>query len=473
MIFFQAEEHTAPAPVETEDVGRWRKIQHLERELANIKKQNEQFKFLLSRFDALKIAAAVVIFLVFVYALFLSRDSIQIFPNAGTAISEKGTQERVIVADFDSIGVNINLSGIIEPYSKVTIAAQTSGKVVRRAFKEGENVEKNDILYQMDTRDLARHVRTARVNYIELLERHTELAGWDSSLAVMQAKRKFALSKIAMNDEQKKLQETKKLFEKGIIPKVEYEKGLTTYKSAEFDFENARQSMDSELDKGNTDRLEILRLKLSNAREELEEVEARYEATLIRAPVAGIVMLPEHENGNIGRFKSEGDMVHDGDLVVTIGATESYLINTAIGELNVKNIAIGQQVDITGPGFQNIYLHGRVDWISPSTSVEDGNRYYPIRINITDVPDSQKSEIRLGMYAELSIHVKSFNNVITAPIEAVKFIDGEERLYILSEDGQVEERQIQVGFSTQDKIVVSTGLAPGEKVLISSGKIDY
>ena len=473
MIFFQAEKRTASAAAGNDDSVRVQNIQSLEKELAAVKRQNEQFKFLLGRFDALKIAAAVVIFLVFVYALFLSRNNIQIFPNTNTTISEEGTQDRIFTAALDSINVDINLSGIIEPYNKVTIAAQTSGKVVRRTFAEGENVGKDAILYQMDTKDLSRNVRTARVNYIELLERYDELAGWDSSLAVMQAKRKFALSRIAMNDEKKKLQETKKLFEKGIIPKVEYDKGLTAYKSAEFEFENAQQSLNSELDKGNPDRLEVLQLKLSNAKEELDEVEARYEATLIRAPVSGIVMLPEDENGKIGRFKSEGDMVHDGDIVATIAATESYLINTAVGELNVKNIAVGQQVEITGPGFRNISLHGHVDWIATNASVKGANRFYPIRINIADVSDSLKSEIRLGMYAEASIHVKSYKGIVTAPIEAVKFIDGEERLYILSEEGQVEERPIQVAYSTQDKIVVIKGLAPGEHVLISSNTSDY
>ena len=468
MIFFQAEANAAPALPVNGDYDKWQNIRNLEKELAHVKKQNEQFKFLLGRFDALKIAAVGIVFLVFAYALFLSRDSIKLFPNANTMISEEGTQDRVYVAGLDSMSVDINLSGIIEPYNKVTLAAQTSGKVVRRTFKEGDAVEKDAILYQMDTKDLSRNVRTARVNYIELLERYNELAGWDTSLAVMQSKRTFALSKIALNDEKKKLQETKKLFEKGIIPKVEYEKGLTAYKKAEFDFENAQQSLNSELDKGNPDRLQVLQLKLSNAKEELDEIEARYEATLIRAPVSGVIMPPEDENGKPGKFKSEGDMVHDGDLVATIGATESYLINTAVGELNVKNIAIGQEVDITGPGFQGFYLHGHVDWIAPNADIDGPSRYYPIRINIIDVPDSLKSNIRLGMYAKVSIHVKSFNNIVTVPIEAVKFVDGEERLFILNEDGEVEERPIELGYSTKDRIAVIEGLAPEEHVLVSS-----
>jgi len=102
----------------------------------------------------------------------------------------------------------IRLSGVLEPHSKVTIDAQTSGRVVKRNFNEGDYVQKNQILYQMDTKELAKNVRSARVKYIELLEEYNDLSKWDSSLVVMQAQRKFALSKISLNNEKKKLAET-------------------------------------------------------------------------------------------------------------------------------------------------------------------------------------------------------------------------------------------------------------------------
>lgn len=443
-------------------------VNRLKRELEETKKQNDQFNVLLNRFDLVKTLIAGLVFIIFGFALVFSKNSIQLFPRKSVRQPVQGVEGKIVTATLDSLTMGIELSGMIEPYNKVTIAAQTSGKVVRRNFNEGDYVQKGAILYQMDTKDLAKNVRSARVAYIELLEKYNQLAGWDSSLVVMQAKRKFELSKIALKNERKKLQETKKLFEKGIIPRVEYEQAMTAYKKAEYDYENAQQSLETEMDKGSQDKMQVLRLKLDNAKEELDEVEARYEATLIRAPVSGIVMRPELKSGRFSDFKNEGDMVNDGDLVATIGATESYIINSAIGELSVKKIKVGQKVVISGPGFRNIKLEGKVDWIASTATVEGNFRFFPVRISFSDVPDSVSKQIRLGMYAEMSIHTQDLKNVVTIPIEAVSYSDGKDKVIVVNEDGEYEERPVITGYSDRGKIVIKEGLKPGEKVVIGS-----
>lgn len=443
-------------------------VSRLKRELEETKKQNDQFNVLLNRFDLIKTLIVGLVFIIFGFALVFSKNSIQLFPRKVARQPVQGVAGEIVPATLDSLTMGIELAGMIEPYNKLTIAAQTSGKVVRRNFNEGDFVQKGDILYQMDTKDLAKNVRSARVAYIELLEKYNQLAGWDSSLAVMQAKRKFELSKIALKNERKKLQETKKLFEKGIIPRVEYEQATTAYKKAEYDYENAQQALETEMDKGSEDKMQVLRLKLDNAKEELDEVEARYEATLIRAPVSGIVMRPELKNGKVGDLKNEGDLVNDGDLVATIGATESYIVNSGIGELNVKNIKVGQKVVISGPGFQDKKIIGKVDWIASTATVNGNFRYFPVRISFSDVPDSVRKLIRFGMYAEMSIHTRDFKNVVTVPIEAVTYNDGQDQVTVVNEDGEYEQRLVTTGYSDRGKIVIKKGLKPGEKVLIGS-----
>ncbi len=443
-------------------------VNRLKRDLEETKKQNDQFNVLLNRFDLVKTLTVGLVFIIFGFALVFSKNSIQLFPRKVVRQPIQGVEGQIVTAKLDSLTMGIELSGMIEPYNKMTVAAQTSGKVVRRNFNEGDYVQKGDILYQMDTKDLAKNVRSARVAYIELLEKYNQIVGWDSSLVVMQAKRKYELSKIALTNERKKLQETKKLFEKGIIPRVEYEQATTAYKKAEYDYENAKQSLETEMDKGSADKKQVLRLKLDNAKEGLDEIEARYEATLIRAPVSGIVLRPELTNGSIGEFKNEGDMVNDGDLVATIGATESYIINSSVGELNVKKIKVGQKVAISGPGFRGVKIDGKVDWIASTATINDNFRYFPLRISFSDLPDSVSKQIRLGMYAEMFIRTQDLKNVVTVPIEAVSYNGGKDKVTVVNEDGTYEQRPVKTGYSDRDKIVITEGLKPGEKVLIGS-----
>ena len=440
----------------------------LQTELETVKEKNRELTKILSKFEFLKLAIAVFIFSIFLVLIFYSKNSIKILPTKGVADERQKVREEYVLARNDTMVIETDISGVIEPFSKVTIAAQTSGKVVKRNFQEGDYVPKGHILYQMDTKELAKNVRSARVKYMELLDEYTQLKDWENSLEVMQADRKYELSKISLNNERKKLEETKKLFEKGIIPRVEYDQALTSFKKTEYDYENEKQTLESKIDKGSPEKLEMLKLKLSNAKEELDEVEDRYEATLIRTDVAGIVMLPELENGKTGIFKDEGEMVNDGDLVATIGATEAYIINSVVGEMSVKKIKTGQKVLISGRGFQDVKLEGRVDWIASNATVDENYRYFPIRISIKGVPDSIRQEIRMGMYADAAILIDRLTDVVTVPVDALSQQDGQDVVFVKLDDDNFQVRPVKVGYSDLYKIVIKNGVEAGELVSIGS-----
>jgi HlyD family secretion protein len=442
-------------------------IMRLKKELAQSTVANKQLSVLFKKFDFLKIFAILAVFAVFASVMIFSKRNVKLFPETVGVSTNQEIDGIIVTAKLDTMEKNILLTGIIEPYSKVTIAAQTAGRVVRRRFREGDFVEKEEILYAMDTHDLAKNVRSARITFIELQDEYSKLAGWDSSLAVMQAKRKFQLSKIALDNERKKLEETKKLFDKGIIPRIEYEKEETGFKKAEFDYENARQGLDSEMEKGSAGNLEVKKLKLDNAKEELDEIEARYEAKLIRSPVSGIIMKPELKDGKVGEFKNDGDTVNDGDPVATIGATQTYLINSIIGELNVKELKTGEPVAITGPAFTGIEIAGEVNWTASTAEVRNGHKYYPVRISFSNIPDSLRRDIRIGMRAEVSLLAERLEDVVTVPIQAISFDNNSEKLFIVTEEEEYEEREVTVGFSDSKKIQIVEGVEPGERVLIN------
>jgi len=247
---------------------------------------------------------------------------------------------------------------------------------------------------------------------------------------------------------------------------VEYEQALTAYKKAQYDFEDAKQALETELEKGNEQALEVLRLRLSNAKEELDEIEARYEATLIRAPLSGIVMLPESSSGEKGSFKNEGDMVKDGDLVATIGATDTYIIRTNVGELSINYFKPGQKVIIGGPSLGHVKLEGKVEWIATNASTEGNLHYFPIRVSISDVPDNIRRMIRLGMIVQATIHLDEFVDVITIPIEAVSEKDGKNVVLAKNENGDYTVREVVVGYSDHKKIIINEGLVEGDEVII-------
>lgn len=449
----------------TEDELLGAKFEQLEQAYLLSEEQNQQLKRNLKRIEWLKIILTVTLFLLFGAAVIYTRQSV-ILPK--TSIQEKVEklgQHKIAKVIRDTLTQEIILSGTIDAHRKLTLTAQSNGKVIRKAFNEGDIVEKGHILYELDRKEISKQVRSARVQYIELLEKYNSLKNWDTSLEVMQARRKFELSKIALNDERKKLLETKKLYNKGIIPRIEYGQAQTAFKKLQYDYQNAKQSLEQIEEKGNPDKLEVLRLQLFNAREELDELERKHEAALVRAPVTGIVIRPTASNGAQLSFKNEGDMVRAGDLMATIGATDSYILSAVVGELTVNRLAVGQKAEIASHALPGIFLEGEVQWVATKASETNDLRAYPVRLVISTVADSVRKFLRLGILAEARIAAKEMPNVLTIPIESVFRYQGKNQVYVLDSTGQEQVKTIETGFSDNRRIVIESGLEAGDEVI--------
>ena len=430
--------------------------------------KNRDLERRLKRLEWLKIIVSATLFIIFAAIIFRTGQSTMLPKTPPPDFTTNAAQAQIVAAKRDTMIQAILLSGKIEPYRKETLKAQSSGTIIRKNFHEGQLVENGHILYELDRKELSQQVRSARVTYMELLERFNTLKNWPTSLEVMQALRKFDLSKIALNDERKKLNETKKLFNKGIIARIEYEQAQTAYKRLDYDFQNAKQSLEQIEARGNPEKLEVLRLQLFNAREELDELERQHEAALVRAPVKGIVMRPIDKSGSKFSFKNEGDRVEPGDLMAMIGATESYILSAAVGELSVKDIFNGQQARITNHNLNKIRIDGRVKWVA-TEAVKDRNlRIFPVQIVIPSVPDSLRDALPIGSLAEAEIKIGEIPNVLTLPVEAVFKYQGSDHICILDSSGGQHLIPVETGYSDTERIIINSGLTAGTSVLIQA-----
>ncbi len=464
IIYLRDDASYTPNTIESEILNR--KYDQLEKTFLKSEEQNRIYKHNLKRLEWFKILMTGLIFVLFGILMVNTRQSSNIPHSNLSILADDLAEGKTVKVQKEPFSKRIFLSGTLEPYQKIVLAAQSNGKIIRRAFKEGDIVEKDHILYELDRREQAKRVRTSRVNYMEILEKYNTLKSWETGLEVMQAQRKFDLAKIGMANERQKLDETKKLFNKGIIPRIEYEQAQTAYKSKEYEFQNAKQSLEQIEARGNPDKLEVIRLQLSNAREELDELERQYEATVIRAPVKGIVMLAVADNGSTVPFKNEGDMVHAGDLMAMIGATDSYVISTMVGELIINDIYHGQQVFVTSYALPGDTLLGEVQQIATSAVTENNLRHFPIRLVLTAVPDSIRKEIRLGMLAEAQIITDKIPDALTLPVSAIFRLDGISTVCVVDSTGKQEFVPVTIGYSDNEKVVIQSGISENSEVII-------
>ncbi len=67
-------------------------------------------------------------------------------------------------AEKRDISVTLSGSGTLEPADSYSVTSLASGEILSDSFEEGDMVEKDDVLYQIDTADAETSIRSAELN---------------------------------------------------------------------------------------------------------------------------------------------------------------------------------------------------------------------------------------------------------------------------------------------------------------------
>jgi HlyD family secretion protein len=72
------------------------------------------------------------------------------FATSAARRGEKATEVRIEAVDSRDLVASVTASGQVQPRTKVDVAADISGRIVRLAVKEGQMVRRGDFLLQID-----------------------------------------------------------------------------------------------------------------------------------------------------------------------------------------------------------------------------------------------------------------------------------------------------------------------------------
>jgi RND family efflux transporter MFP subunit len=247
-----------------------------------------------------------------------------------------------------------------------------------------------------------------------------------------------ALSAVARDSTN--LSRQQELFNLQLISQAELENARTAYLSSRAAYQNARSA-------------------LAASRQNLGY-------TQIRSPVNGVVTR---------RLASPGDVVGPGQPVFEISNLAGYEIRVNLPLRDWSQTIIGQQVDMRLSGSEGFLARGTVTRISPELDPVTG--LGEVVISVTD----RGPNMFPGVLVEARINVETKTNAVVIPRSAMvenvqTVIDPESNVIRLSRtfsafvsqgDTVAVRRDLQLGIQQGDRIEVLSGLAEGEKLIIT------
>jgi RND family efflux transporter MFP subunit len=189
----------------------------------------------------------------------------------------------------------------------------------------------------------------------------------------------------------------------------------------------------------------------------LQLVEDRISKTKITAPFDCTILT---RPVSVGQAVSGSGGVNSGTEVLTIADLSELIINAHVNQADVTRITPNQKVQIEVEAVAGLKLFGRVDRIAPQATIKNGIKGFSTRMI---VKNDEKSGVRPGMTANLTIPLQSADNVLAVPLAAV-FTDQGDRFVYVKQDEKFIRAPILIGVTDYDFAEVTKGLQGGEVV---------
>ena len=296
----------------------------------------------------------------------------------------------------DTIRQYVIASGKVEPRDEVLIKPQISGIISEVLCKAGDRVKQGDVI--------------ATVKVIP------EMGTLNA------AESRVTVARLSLDQTRKEFERTEALYAKGVVSQEEFEKGQTTLRQAEEEFQNAE------------DNLEIVKTGITNRYKDLSN-------TQIRSTITGMIL---------ATVADMGDMLFRGN----------------VDETDIGRLHAGMPVVLTIGAMQGTVLQATLEYISPKAADVNGIIMFEVKA-AAKIPESVF--VRAGYSANASIVTDSREGVLTLPESTIQFEEGKPCVYILtspeeSPEQTFEKRDVTLGLSDGVNIEIVSGVTETDKV---------
>lgn len=332
---------------------------------------------------------------------------------------------------------NLSLSGPISGTDSVDVVSNLHAEVLDIKVKEGDKVEKDQVIATIDATDIQKEVDIAQNSY--------DLAVSTLNEQQIAAENGYAKAVQDHQDAQANLDRTTVLFQGGSVSQLELEAAQKQRDEA------ARQLRTFTLKDGKPVANESYSLQVKNAEFELEKKKTNLENTEIKSPIAGTVT---RVNAKVGRF---ADKIEDEKPMFIIENLDVLEMKIPVSEYSIGKISVGQDVTITADILNGETVSGTVAAISPTGEEKGGGsteRVIPTTIEI----DEANNRLIAGITARAQITLNESKNTLVIPISAL--LTKEDGFYIaIVENNIIKLVKVETGVESdiQMEIIPAEG----------------
>lgn len=375
------------------------------------------------------------------------------FAAANANRGPEAVEVRVETVEKRDLVASVTASGQVQPRTKVDVAADISGRIVRLAVKEGQRVQRGDFLLRIDPEQYEAAVQRAEA----------ALAATKAQAAQTRANFLQAQRNHERNQEMRKTNPN-------LVSDAQLEQTETELE--------VQQAL-----------LEAANYQVAQAEASVRDAKTSLAKTTIVAPMSGIItrlVVEEGETAVPGTFNKEAA------TLLTISDMSVLETIVKVDETDVARISLGDSAVVQIDAFPDTTFTGKVVEISHSSvraSAAGANTEqavdYEVRIQLVNPP----ADTRPDFSATAKVVTDIRTQVLSIPIIALTVRENEalaagdsavipgrtpvrevgrrdvEGVFIVGADNKVTFRPVEVGIAGERYFEVLSGLQAGERIV--------
>ncbi|KTC86865.1 efflux RND transporter periplasmic adaptor subunit [Legionella brunensis] len=349
-------------------------------------------------------------------------------------------EKQTYVVKPEPVHKTLFFTGTISPLHESAITSPMDAVVETMHYHYGQLVKKGDIVMTLNSNELQRQYNETLTDYLKSKDNYTI------------AKAKFT--------------GTQELWDAGLLSKNNYLSEKSSLATAQMTLMQATRKLTEMLEKmddGSTQNLSSLSIaEFDKVRQALT---TNHHLIRLKAPATGVLLYPPKSSDDKSGKLNVGAAVKSNQVIALVGDLTGVSVEIDIPEVDIDKVHTGMRAVVTGVALGKQELQGEVVAVNAQASNAGGGALpsFSAIVEVKNLTEAQRAWIKVGMSASIAINIDSQNQLLV-PIAAVKQDKGNSVVAVQASNGSINTRIVSTGAALADKVIIASGLKPGEVV---------
>ncbi|MCV9386004.1 efflux RND transporter periplasmic adaptor subunit [Reichenbachiella ulvae] len=380
-------------------------------------------------------------------------------------LTSSGEAESVLISEAvkGDLAIQVTTTGELEAQKSVKIMGPGDGMQAAGIWdtrmdhivEEGTVVKKGDYVARLDGSSLEDKIKNSMDELTRVESEYTSTK-LDTTLTMREQRDKLLNMKFVV--EEKKIKVEQSAFEPPATikqAKMELEKAERELQQATENYKIKKAQMDAKMTVAAANR-ETIRRKVQM----MNDLKSSF---TIFAPEDGMVIYSKDWRG--AKIKSGDQIMSYRPIVATLPDLSKMISRTYVNEVDIRNIKKGQSVKIGLDAFPDKELNGEVIKVANvgEQKPNSDSKVFEVSVLIHEYD----SILRPSMTTSNQILIKSLEDCVYVPLEAIHSQGDSINYLIVSEGFGYKKKEVNVGDTNDQFAVITDGIKEGTKIALN------